>query len=87
MGNARQCADVLVADIFTTLGDGSCYMVVPLLYHTSRLNQNEDSIGAPTSLYVTVGRVSTARLLGMGGNHGQLFGSLRQAFHAESASL
>jgi hypothetical protein len=40
-----------------------------------------------TRSVVTVGRVSTARLLDMCGNHGQLFGSLRQAFHAESASL
>jgi hypothetical protein len=36
---------------------------------------------------VTVGRVSTFCLLDVCGNHGQLFGSLIQAFHAESASL
>jgi hypothetical protein len=36
---------------------------------------------------VTVGRVITARQLDMCGNHGQLVGSLRQAFHDKSASL
>jgi hypothetical protein len=36
---------------------------------------------------VTVGRVITARQLDMCGNHGELFGSFKQAFHAESFSV
>jgi hypothetical protein len=41
----------------------------------------------PSDITVTIGRVITARQLDMCGNHGQLFGSLKQAFHDESASL